>query len=261
MSGSGDEPPEGPLELPVVTLEATAAEALLRDGEVDLVGRIVGSSNGALVATVTRHCPDPEPDLTAAAVYKPIRFERPLVDFPDGTLAAREVASYVLSAASGWRIVPPTVLRDGPAGPGMFQLWIGVDDTVDRVELALEDDRRLRGMALFDVLANNADRKIGHLLPVQGGHVYGVDHGLTFHVEPKLRTVLWRWRGQRLEPDELERVEALRDELAGALGARLRTLLAPSEVAMTLRRAERLLRSGRFPQPDRDRPAIPWPPY
>jgi uncharacterized repeat protein (TIGR03843 family) len=261
MSGAAAEPPDGPLELPVVALDAAAAEALLRDGQLALVGRIVGSSNGALVVTVTRPCPDPEPDLTATAVYKPIRFERPLVDFPDGTLAAREVAAYRLSEASGWGVAPPTVLRDGPAGRGMVQLWIDADESVDRVALALEDDRRLRGMAIFDAVTNNADRKIGHLLPIAGGHVYGVDHGLTFHEEPKLRTVLWRWRGQRLEPDELGRVEALRERLLGALGEELRGLLSGAEVRATLRRTERLLRTGRFPQPDADRPAIPWPPY
>ncbi|HEU4672322.1 MAG TPA: SCO1664 family protein [Candidatus Limnocylindrales bacterium] len=261
MDGSGDEPPADRLELPVAVLEPAAAEALLRDGEIELVGQIVGSSNGALVVTVTRRCPDPEPDLTATAVYKPIRFERPLVDFPVGTLAAREVAAYVLSEASGWRVAPPTVLREGPAGPGMFQLWIEADETVDRVALALDEDPRLRGMALFDVIANNADRKIGHLLPVAGGHVYGVDHGLTFHAESKLRTVLWGWRGEPLSGDELEQVEAARDLLLGDLGERLRALLSRSEVAATVRRAERLLRAGRFPQPDRDRPAIPWPPY
>jgi hypothetical protein len=261
MSGAAAEPPDGPLQLPVVALEPKPAEALLREGELEVVGRIVGSSNGALVVTVTRRCPDPEPDLAATAIYKPVRFERPLVDFPDRTLAAREVSAYLLSEASGWRVAPPTVLRAGPAGRGMIQLWIDADETVDRVALALEGDRRLRGMAIFDVVANNADRKIGHLLPIAGGHVYGVDHGLTFHEEPKLRTVLWRWRGQRLEPDELERVEALRERLLGDLGDELRALLSGVEVRATVRRAERLLRTGRFPQPDADRPAIPWPPY
>jgi hypothetical protein len=247
---------------------ATALE-VLREGELSIVGRIVGSSNGALVVSATRRCPDPEPDVTVTAAYKPIRFERPLVDFPDETLAAREVAAFVLSEASGWRIVPPTVLRDGPVGPGMVQLWIDVDPSVDRVALALEGDRRLRRMAIFDVIANNADRKIGHLLPVEGdgrlgvgaGHVYGVDHGLTFHVEPKLRTVLWTWRGRRLDPSEREEVEALRERLIDDTGEALRGLLTAREVRETVRRCERLLRSGRFPLPDPDRPAIPWPPY
>jgi uncharacterized repeat protein (TIGR03843 family) len=143
----------------------------------------------------------------------------------------------------------------------MVQLWIEIDDAVDRVALALEDDRTLRPMAIFDAIVNNADRKIGHLLPVPGGHVFGVDHGLTFHVEPKLRTVLWGWRGTSLEPEELASVERLRDCLLGETGDALRALLTADEVRATLRRAERLLRVGRFPLPDPDRPAIPWPPY
>jgi hypothetical protein len=255
MPEAGDRDP-GP-----VRLDATAAVDLLRDGELEIVGRIVGSSNGALVVTATRTCPDPEPDLVATAVYKPVEFERPLVDFPDGTLAAREVAAFVLSDASGWAIVPPTVLREGPVGPGMVQLWIDVDESVDRVALALEDGTTLRAMALFDVIANNADRKIGHLLPVPGGHVFGVDHGLTFHEEPKLRTVLWGWRGTRLAADEVDAVGSLRDALRAETGAALRELLTVDEVRATIRRAERLLRVGRFPLPDPDRPAIPWPPY
>lgn len=242
-------------------LDVATAVEVLREGEIALIGRILGSSNGALVASLTRRWPGPKPDLVVTAVYKPIRFERPLVDFPDGTLAAREVATFVVSEASGWQVAPPTVLRDGPAGPGMVQLWIDVDDSVDRVALALDDDRTLRPMALFDAIVNNADRKIGHLLPVAGGHVYGVDHGLTFHVEPKLRTVLWGWRGTRLEPQELVAVERLRDCLRGETGDALRELLAPDEVRATIRRAERLLRTGRFPSPDPERPAIPWPPY
>ncbi len=255
MSAAGDfEPVRTPLDT------ATALE-LLREGDLEIVGRIVGSSNGALVVTATRHCPDPEPDLAATAVYKPIRFERPLVDFPSASLGPREVAAFVLSDASGWAIAPPTVLRDGPVGPGMVQLWIDVDESIDRVALALEDDARLRPMALFDVIANNADRKIGHLLPVEGGHVFGVDHGLTFHEEPKLRTVLWGWRGRPLELEELERVEALRGALLGATGDALRELLTRNEVRATVRRAERLLRTARFPLPDPERPAIPWPPY
>jgi hypothetical protein len=255
VSGAGEWRPETP------ELDAAAALELLRDGDLAIVGRIVSSSNGALVVTATRRCPDPEPDLVATAVYKPVRFERPLVDFPDGTLAAREVAAFVLSEASGWGIAPPTVLRDGPVGPGMVQLWIEPDPSVDPVALALEDKRRLRGMALFDVVANNADRKIGHLLPIAGGHVFGVDHGLTFHEEPKLRTVLWGWRGKPLAGEELDTLEALRTALTAETGDALRELLTRDEVRATVRRTERLLRTKRFPQPDPERPAIPWPPY
>ncbi len=242
-------------------LDDAAAVDLLSTGELEVVGRILGSSNGALVVTATRRCDPPQDDLVATAVYKPVAFERPLVDFPDGTLAAREAAAYVVSSAGGFGFVPPTIVRDGPFGLGMLQLWVDADDEIDRVALALDGDRRLRPMAIFDVVVNNADRKIGHLLPVADGRVFGVDHGLTFHEEPKLRTVLWRWRGQRLEADELAQLEALRDRLTGEMSDALRPLLSRAEIRETLRRTERLLATGRFPLPDPSRPAIPWPPY
>lgn len=238
-----------------VTLE------LLRTGELDVVGRLVGSSNNALYCTVTRGCPDPEPNLVAPCVYKPIRGERPLFDFPDGTLAQREVAAFALSEATGWRIVPPTVLRDGPFGPGMVQLWLEPDTSIDRVALVVEGDPRLRPMALFDAVANNADRKVGHLLPMPDGHVFGVDHGICFHAEPKLRTVLWSWRSRPLDEAELTVLRRLWTELRGPLGAELGDFLTSEEVAATARRVEALLDSGRFPLPDPEQPAIPWPPY
>jgi len=171
------------------------------------------------------------------------------------------VAAHVLSEATGWSIVPPTVLRDGPFGGGMVQLWIEVEPRVDPFDLIRVGDPGLRRMALFDVIANNADRKAGHLLPVAGGHVYGVDHGICFSDEPKLRTVLWNWRSQRFSGDELEVLDRLRDEMDGPLGAELGALLAPIEVTATTTRLDDLLRRGRFPRPDPDRPAIPWPPF
>ena len=237
----------------------TALE-LLRDGELEVVGRLVASSNFALYCTITRRCPAPEPDLVATCVYKPVRGERPLDDFPDGTLARREVAAHVLSEATGWGIVPPTILRDGPAGEGMVQLWIDVDETVDPWELVQRSDTGLRPMAVFDAVANNADRKVGHILPADG-HLYGVDHGICFSDEPKLRTVLWGWRGKRLAEAELEVLEGVRDGLKGDLGAELGLLLAPVEVQATADRVEELLVTRRFPRPDPDRPAIPWPPF
>jgi uncharacterized repeat protein (TIGR03843 family) len=157
--------------------------------------------------------------------------------------------------------VPPTVLRDGPFGPGMVQLWIDVDPDVDPLGLIRAGDPGLRRMALFDVVANNADRKAGHLLPVAGGHVYGVDHGICFSDEPKLRTVLWNWRSQRLSAEELDVLARLQDEMAGGLGHELSALLAPIEFEATINRLDHLLRTGRFPRPDPDRPAIPWPPF
>jgi hypothetical protein len=253
----------------MITLDASAAEHLLATGELELVGRLVASSNNALVGTVTGPVrPDTDQGagpgqgpITAACVYKPIRGERPLWDFPEGTLALREVAAYVLSEGGGWAIVPPTILRDGPFGLGMLQLWIEPDEAIDRVAMVVEGDPGLRPMALFDAVANNADRKVGHLLPTSDGRIYGVDHGICFHDEPKLRTVLWHWQGEPLTEQEAGQLRGLRRSLGGPLGERLADLLADEEVAAVERRIAALLHEGRFPLPDPDRPAIPWPPY
>lgn len=202
-------------------------------------------------------------DADPTVVYKPIRGERPLDDFPRATLSNREVAAFVLSDATGWEVVPPTVGRDGPFGPGMVQLWIEVDPEADVLEMIVAGDPRLRRVAIFDVLANNADRKGGHLLPTPEGHVYGVDHGICFAVDPKLRTVLWGWRGTDLDDQELEVVRAVRASLddGGPLATDLGELLHPDEVRATRLRAEALLAAGRFPEPDPSRPALPWPPF
>jgi hypothetical protein len=230
--------------------------ARLRDGELEIVGRLIGSSNNAMVARVG--------GTDLLAVWKPTRGERPLFDFPVGTLTRREVAAYLVSEAMGWRIVPPTLLRQGPHGEGMIQEWIEVDPEVDVVGLVLAGDERLRRIALFDAVVNNTDRKGGHLLPIHGGHIHAVDHGVTFSVLPKLRTLLWAWEDEPF--DEAERA-ALR-RLSGALGkgdapldAALRDLLAGPEVDATRRRVEALLASGVFPGPNPDWPAIPWPPF
>jgi hypothetical protein len=234
---------------------------LLTEGDLEIVGRLVEASNLNLYCTVTRRCPDPEPDLVAACVYKPIRGERPLDDFPDGTLAFREVAAYRVSEAMGSHIVPPTVLRDGPLGTGMVQLWIDVDEQIPVIDLIRRGDPALRRMALFDAVINNADRKGGHMLPAEGGHIYGVDHGVCFSPDPKLRTILWGWRGRRLTRDEIAALERLEDQLERDLGDELGKLLAPEELEATAHRVRRLLSRGSFPQPDPDRPAIPWPPF
>ena len=240
---------------------ATTLETL-RDGDIDVIGRIVGSSNNAMLVEVTRRCPDPEPPVVMAAVYKPTIGERPLDDFPDGTLSRREVAAWHLSEASGWGIVPPTVLRDGPFGEGMLQAFVEADPDVDVVAMVVEDDPRLRRMAILDAVMNNTDRKGGHILPVDGGrHVHGVDHGVCFSSVPKLRTVLWGWRGEPLVADELAGVARIRDALDGALGPTLRSLLSRAEVRATVARADALLAAGRFPFPAADWPAIPWPPF
>ena len=248
------------LDLPMPVLpEATALE-VLEQGDLSIVGQLYASSNNALLCLATRCQPDGSPDIVATCIYKPVMGERPLADFPTGTLARRELASFVTSQATGWGIVPPTVIRDGPFGEGMVQLWIRVDAAADPVAMVVEEDERLRRIAVFDAAVNNTDRKAGHLLPVPGGHVYGVDHGVTFSPVPKLRTVLWAWRGQPFSPAETAVLRDLRASLEGELGTRLRTLLAPVEVAATIRRIDRLIASGAFPQPDPRRPALPWPP-
>ncbi len=194
-------------------------------------------------------------------MYKPVRGERPLDDFPDGTLARRERAAYLLSEAIGWNIVPPTVLRDGPFGRGMVQLWIDADPQQDVVAMVLEPDRRLRRICLFDAIANNADRKGSHLLPLQNGRVYAVDHGVCFAAQPKLRTVLWAWRGQPLVAAEAAAAERVADEIGGQLGESLGELLSREEVLATRRRAADLARRQLFPLPDPTRPSLPWPPF
>ncbi len=264
-------------------LDQKAARAVLRNGELEVLGRLVVSSNAALYCTLRSGSAE------LAAIYKPVRFERPLWDFPDGTLANREVAAGLVSDATGWGIVPPTVLRDGPFGPGMVQSWIDTDRSVHPWDLVRTSDPRLRRMAIFDAVVNNTDRKGGHILPVSlepgevasepaggGGpeigdepvdhtarplHLYGIDHGVCFAIEPKLRTVLWAWRGEPFEADELAVLDLLRGALDGRLGRRLAALLDPTEIASLRARVDQLIAIGRFPQPDPERPATPWPPY
>jgi hypothetical protein len=242
-------------------IEAAVALEVLREGEIELVGRLLGSTNHAMLGRVTRACPPPESAVTVEAVYKPTAGERPLDDFPDATLSRREVAAFLVSEAIGWSIVPPTVLRDGPFGNGALQLWIDVDPTVDVVGMVVEDDARLRRIAVFDAAVNNTDRKGGHLLPVTGGHIFGVDHGVTFSTVPKLRTVLWGWRGDPFTPEERAGLERLAIAMRGDLARELAPLLSRLEIAATRRRVDQLLESGRFPFPRGDWPAVPWPPF
>jgi hypothetical protein len=242
-------------------IDAVTVLETLRDGEIEIAGRILGSTNHAMFARVTRACPPPEAPVVVDAIYKPIAGERPLDDFPDETLSRREVAAFLVSEAMGWSIVPPTVLRDGPFGLGAVQLWIAADATIDVVAMVIEDDPRLRRIAVFDAAVNNTDRKGGHLVPVPGGHVFGVDHGVTFSTVPKLRTLLWGWRGQSLAPDEIDGLTRLADGLRGTLARDLAGLLSRGEIAATRRRVDRLLETRRFPLPRPDWPAIPWPPF
>jgi uncharacterized repeat protein (TIGR03843 family) len=242
-------------------LDRETALRVLRGGELTIVGRLLSASNATFFGLVEEPAADDRPGTVASCVYKPIRGERPLTDFPDGTLACREVAAHAVSEASGWSVIPPTVMRDGPFGQGMVQLWMEVDESVDLTEIVGDDLPALRRIALLDAVLNNADRKGGHLLPLPDGRILGVDNGLCFAVEPKLRTVLWRWRGEALDNDEVAVLTRLRAELSAGLGAQLRELLAPLEVAATARRIDALLAHRRFPLPDRNRPVIPWPPF
>ncbi|MFC7893732.1 SCO1664 family protein [Streptomyces sp. NPDC057381] len=264
-----------------VTTDTAAAE-LLALGELTVRGRIRDASNAALYCTVTHEGRE------AACVYKPVAGERPLWDFPDGTLAQREVAAYEVSEATGWGLVPPTVLRDGPYGEGMVQLWIeSVPETellalVDTEEpgpgwkavalaevgegrtalLVHADDERLRRLAVLDAVINNADRKGGHLLPAAGERLYGIDHGVTFHAEDKLRTLLWGWAGEPLTGEALAALDGLREALGdgGTLATRLGALITPAELTATRARVDALLTSGKHPEPGGEWPAIPWPP-
>ena len=239
---------------------ATALEALSH-GDLQVVGRLMEASNTTLLCELTLPAPQPQGSPTVHAVYKPIRGERPLDDFPHGTLAFREVAAWEVSEALGGSVVPPTVLRDGPMGRGAAQLWIDVDESQDVLRMILTRDARLRRFALLDALTNNADRKGGHILPTAEGAVHGCDHGICFAVEPKLRTVLWGWKGDPLAAEEHAAVARLRAALDADLGHRLEELLAAREVDATRRRADALLAAGTFPEPDPWRHVIPWPPF
>jgi uncharacterized repeat protein (TIGR03843 family) len=243
----------GDTEFPADEREALG---LLENGTLEVEGRLVDASNATLFCTIKGGGAE------AACVYKPVAGERPLWDFPTGTLAGREVAAYAVSRAAGWNIVPPTVMRDGPFGPGMVQLWIDLDPEVDLLALARRSDHAgLREMAVFDTVINNADRKIGHLLPVPDGHLYGCDHGVCFAEDYKLRTVLWQWRGKTLPRRSVEALRALADDLAGGwLSKELPKYLTRGEVSATKVRIDKLLKHRVHPYPSEDWPAVPWPP-
>ncbi|GLU48881.1 SCO1664 family protein [Nocardiopsis ansamitocini] len=238
----------------------TAADflELLRAGHIQVLGRLTGASNTTLYCEVSSGLD------SAACVYKPVAGERPLWDFPDGTLAGREVAAHAVSEALGWAVVPPTVYRDGPHGPGMVQLWTEPDPAVDLIALARDlDHPGLRRMAVFDAVINNSDRKIGHLLPVPDGHLYGCDHGVAFAEDYKLRTVLWQWAGESLPEGALERLNSLLTLLTTPHSDLARTLeqhLTGPERYATRRRVEVLCEHDLHPYPSPDWPAVPWPP-
>jgi uncharacterized repeat protein (TIGR03843 family) len=268
---------------PTAELSATEARTVLTEGDLEIRGRIMPASNATFLAEAVRG------EVRLPCVYKPVAGERPLWDFPHGTLAGREIAAFLVSSALGWDVVPLTLLRDGPQGPGMVQVWCEPDPEVGAVDLCPEgevppgflhvldatdahdlpvslvheDSAPLRRMAVFDVVVNNADRKGGHVLAMTDGHRYGVDHGICFHEEHKLRTVLWGWAGEPLTDEERAAVEGLvrrldEDERFDAV---LGELLTDDEVAALRRRCRRLLGKGRLPVPGNHWPSIPWPAF
>ena len=275
------------MSLPAPSTQEEVAYILdvLTFGEIELEGRLVDASNLALLGWLTLG------DVRTRVIYKPIEGERPLWDFPQGTLAEREAAAFVLSAVGGWNLVPPTVLRDGPHGRGSVQLWIdpiegtgqSLVDVVTTAELSpgwlpvfearLSDGTpvvvahanrpELAAAAVFDVVINNADRKGSHLVLDGSGSLWGFDHGVSCHAEPKLRTVLWGWVGRPLPEAELDRLETLLGWLGNPLSPvsqTIKVLLSSAEVEAVSRRISDLLTTGLFPQPSGRAPAVPWPP-
>ena len=224
---------------------------LILNGNLTVVGRLVDASNATLLANVEGSDPLIE------VIYKPVAGERPLWDFPDGNLANREYSAYLLSDLADFNIVPYTVLREGPFGFGMVQEWIKVDQNIDVVEFGQRSDHQLRKLALFDAIINNTDRKFGHLLVDENGVLKGCDHGVAFHSEDKLRTVLWQFSEQSFLPEELS---LLINVKSIDLNEVFSNYLTKEEVAAITSRTDNLISSARFPEPSEAWPAVPWPP-
>jgi uncharacterized repeat protein (TIGR03843 family) len=266
---------------------ATSAETAVSpdelQDELEVIGRIAASSNFSVLGRVGG-------PRGIHVIYKPVRGERPLWDFPEGTLAGREVAAYLVSELGGWQVVPTTVLRDGPLGPGAVQQWIGdpfdpvaPDRVVDLVSsrrvpeswlgvldgetpdgrpvtVVHADSEDVRSLSVLDAVLNNSDRKGSHCLRDDGGRLWAIDHGVSFHATPKLRTVLWGWAGKPLTPSDVARLEAVerglrRPDVAAALHA----LLPAGDIAALRSRTEALLGERRHPVPSPDWPSVPWP--
>lgn len=230
-------------------------EKVLADGELIVTGRLIDASNATLLAQCTLE------NEIVKCIYKPIAGERPLWDFQDGNLAQREFAAYLISEYLEMHIVPLTILRDGPFGLGMVQEWIDIDQDIDLAEFFSQDDPQLRKMALFDAVINNTDRKIGHLLPHPDGRLFGCDHGVTFHHEYKLRTVLWQWAGSDLTEDEISSLQALQEILETDESGTLQSLITQTELLSLKSRIDALIKDRSFPLPSTDWPAIPWPAF
>lgn len=228
---------------------------ILQDGEISVEGRLVDASNATLFVNIALG------DETVRAIYKPIAGERPLWDFPDGNLASRERAAYLVDQILGFNHIPLTILRDGPFGPGMVQQWIDIDETVDLELHFRTQDIQLRQVALLDAVINNTDRKIGHLLPAENGHLFVCDHGVTFHVDDKLRTVLWQWAGESLDENEISALSNLLSVLERNQAEDLKSLITEDEYSALKQRTINLLASREFPHPNPEWPHIPWPPF
>ena len=220
-------------------------------GELSVEGRFVDASNATLFAKSVLE------EIEVSVIYKPIAGERPLWDFPDGNLAGREVSAYLLSEELGLHLVPYTILREGPFGPGMVQEWIEIDEELDIVEIAQSAHPAIRAMALFDAIINNTDRKYGHILPKSNEEIFGCDHGVTFHEDPKLRTVLWQFTNEKFTQAERKIIENA-IEVSKAL---LSEHLTDREIEALIERSRQLLERGAFPEPSQDWPAVPWPPF
>jgi hypothetical protein len=231
----------------------------LNNGVLTVTGRLVDASNATLYAMCS--VKDSSGDREFACIYKPIAGERPLWDFPDGSLANREYLSFLISHWLELHLVPPTILRDGPYGTGMVQKWIEIDPTVDLMDFYQSDHPKLRELALFDLITNNTDRKIGHLIPTADDHLYGCDHGVTFHEDDKLRTVLWQWAGVAYTSDEKALLLKARELFTSAKLEIISGLITEEEIVATVARIDRALIEGSFILPSPDWPAVPWPPF
>jgi hypothetical protein len=218
---------------------------------VEVIGRFTAASNATLLART---------DDAADVVYKPVAGEQPLWDFPSESLAHREVLTYEVDRALGFGVVPETVYGDGPYGPGSIQRFVDHDPDFDALTLVRSADPSLWPIAALDVVCNNADRKLGHVLG-NGSHLWAIDHGLTFHPEDKLRTVMWMFAGEEYPLEVVAAFGRLEAALEGQLGDRVRRMLGRRELAVLRRRLQAAIAARRHPAPPEDRPAVPWPPY
>ena len=223
-------------------------------GQLVVEGRLVDASNATLFGKVLL-----DDQSRYSVVYKPIAGERALWDFADGNLASREVAAFLISQIGNFNCVPLTVMRDGPFGIGAVQQWIELDPDLDLIAIGQQSSPAIRNLALFDVVINNTDRKFGHILPISDSEILGCDHGLTFHQEFKLRTVIWHYAGEELDKSEIEKLKALKSQIADKSRAALEKLINADEIKALLERIDTLISEG-FPYPSEQWPAVPWPP-